>query len=66
MIDRVVIKNQRPDVESRITVGDLAIDKRDLLLIALRRHFLKPRYDIPTELEKRKRSNIVARTVNFR
>jgi hypothetical protein len=52
MIDRVVIKNQRPDVESRITVGDLAGDRRDLLLIALRRHFLNPRYDIPPKLKK--------------
>jgi hypothetical protein len=60
MIDRVVIKDQRPTIESRITVGDLANDNRDLLLIALRRHFRKPRYDIPIELEKRKRSNIVA------
>jgi hypothetical protein len=48
MKDRVAIKDQSPIVENHITVGDLAADKRDLLLIALRRHFLKPRYDIPT------------------
>jgi hypothetical protein len=48
MKDRVAIKDQTPIVESRITVGDLAGDNRDLLLIALRRHFRKPRYDIPT------------------
>jgi hypothetical protein len=53
MKDRVVIKDQRPIVENHITVGDLAADNRDLLLIALRRHFRKPRYDIPAELKKK-------------
>jgi hypothetical protein len=41
------MSNQRPDVEARITVGDLAGDNRDLLLIALKRNFLTPRRDIP-------------------
>jgi hypothetical protein len=57
MIDRVAIKDQSPIVESRITVGDLAGDRRDLLLIALRRNFLKPRYDIPNELKKKSNDN---------
>jgi hypothetical protein len=57
MKDRVTIKDQSPIVESRITVGDLANDHRDLLLIALRRNFLKPRYDIPAELKKKSNVN---------
>jgi hypothetical protein len=57
MKDRVVIKDQSPIVESRITVGDLAGDHRDLLLIALRRHFRKPRYDIPTKEQQSKHRN---------
>jgi hypothetical protein len=48
------MKDQRPIVENHITVGDLAGDRRDLLLIALRRHFRKPRYDIPTKDQQRR------------